>query len=477
MVVGSLSVETDVVVIGAGPGGYVAAIRAAQQGLDVIVVEKDKSLGGVCLNRGCIPTKALITSSDYYARLQELDHMGITTENVNVDLHKMAEWKDDIISTMENGIRGLFEKYGIEVIEGVGSFKDKNTLAISGQSDVETITFKHAIVATGSRPFEIPGITFDGEKIISSKDAIALKEVPKEMVIIGGGYIGTEMGTVYAKLGTKVHIFERSEHLVSVIDHEVVDVIAKKLSKFGVEVHTKTTAKGAHRTENGVMIEFEQNGEDKTLEVEKVLVVVGRVPNSENLGLEELGVEIDKCGFIKVDSQQKTSVENILAIGDLTGQPMIAHKASAEAKVAGEVVGGKNSHFDHKAIPLVVFNDPELVSVGLQENEAKEKGLNYKTKKFPYAALARAHMMDKSEGFIKVVADKDTDLVLGVQAAGPHASEIIGEATLAIEMGATVYDLTQTIHPHPTISEGLSEAADVVKGYAINIFQPPEDRE
>ena len=474
MVVGSLTVETDVVVIGSGPGGYVAAIRAAQQGLDVMVIEKEKKLGGVCLNVGCIPTKALITSSDYFNVLKDLENMGISAKDINIDLSKMNEWKEGIISKMQRGIRGLFDKYGIEVIEGVASFKDKNTLAISGQSDVETISFKHAIVATGSSPIQIPGFEFDGDKVISSNEGINLQEVPKKVVIIGGGYIGTELGTVYGKLGSEVHILEGTGQLIGVMDKDIVDVVAKRLPEFGVTIHYNSKATGCDKTDSGVIVHFESEGKQESIEADKVMVVVGRKPNSSGLNLESAGVNINERGFIEVDKQQKTNIDSILAIGDVVGNPMLAHKASAEAKVAGEVVAGKKTYFDNQVIPAVVFNDPELVSVGMRKVEAEQRGIKVIEKKFPYAALARAHMFDRADGFIKVVAEEGSDLVLGVHAAGPHVSEIIAEATLAIEMGATVKDLTLTIHPHPTISEGLSEAAEVVEGKAIHIYSPPK---
>ena len=478
MVVGSLDVETDVVIIGSGPGGYVAAIRAAQLGKDVIVVEKEKNIGGVCLQSGCIPTKALITSSDYYNTLNDLEMMGIHVNEYSIDLSKMTEWKDGIVTKLENGISGLFKKHGIEVVQGVASFKDEYTLALSGQSDVETITFKQAIIATGSSPIEIPGFEFDGKNIISSKEALELQEVPKKLVIVGGGYIGTEMGTVYGKLGTEVHILEGSSHLISQLDNEIVDVVAKTIERFNVTCHYGVKATKAEVNDGGVKIHFSsKDANDQTIDADKVLVVVGRKPNTSNLGLEEIGVELDEKGFVKVDSQLKTSQKNIFAIGDIVGNPMLAHKASHEGKVAAEVVAGEPVGFDNKVIPSVVFNDPELVSVGMSESEAEEKGYEVLVEKFPYAALGRAHMFGRTEGFIKMVADKKSQIILGVHAAGPHVSDIVAEATLAIEMGSTVEDVSLTIHPHPTISEGMSEVADMVLNKGVNVYQPPKKDE
>jgi len=477
MVVGSLTVETDVVVIGSGPGGYVAAIRAAQLGKDVILVEKFKKLGGVCLNVGCIPTKALITSSDYYNTLSDLNKMGISVENYSVDINKMNSWKQGIIDKLEGGIKTLCEKNGIEVIQGVASFKDKNTISVSGQSDVNTIQFKNAIIATGSKPIQIPGFEFDSEKIITSNDAMSLSEIPKKLVIVGGGYIGTELGTVSGKLGCEVHILEGSDRLIPQLDQDIVNVVAKDISKFNVDIHYNSLAKGVDKNDNGVVVHFDENKEAKTIEADKVLVVVGRSPNSKEIGLENAGVQVDEKGFIKVNEKMQTNVENIYAIGDVVGQPMLAHKASREAKIAAEVICGKPSAKDNKVIPAVVFNDPELMSVGFQLKEAQEKGYDADEKKFPYAALGRAYMFDRTQGMIKMVFDKKTKLVLGVHAVGPHVTEIVSEAALAIEMGATIEDIALTIHPHPTISESLSEVADATMGVAIHIYQPPEKEE
>lgn len=476
MVVGSLTVECDVVVLGSGPGGYVAAIRAAQQGKDVIVVEKDKKVGGVCLHVGCIPTKALITSSDYFNALQELETMGISAKEISVDIEKMNAWKQGIIDKMETGIRSLFDKYGIEVIEGKGSLVDSNTLAVYGQSDVNTIKFKNAIIATGSSPVKIPGFEYDKEYVISSDEGISLQEIPKKLVIVGGGYIGTELGTVYGKLGTEVHILEGSEHLIPQIESEVVDVVANSLDKFNVKVHYKAMAKKVEIKDKKVLVEFEEENTPQSIIADKVMVVVGRKPNTTEIGLEKAGVDVDEKGFVKVNEQMRTSVENIFAIGDIAGQPMLAHKASREAKVAAEVICGIPSAFDNKVIPAVVFNDPEIVSVGLTKDQAEKEGKEVIEKKFPYMALARAHMFDRHQGFIKMVAEKNSKIVLGVHAVGPHVSEIVAEATLAIEMGATVEDLAATIHPHPTISEGMSEVADIILGNAIHIYESKEKK-
>jgi dihydrolipoamide dehydrogenase len=474
MVVGSLTVECDVVVIGSGPGGYVAAIRAAQLGKDVIVVEKEKKVGGVCLNKGCIPTKAVITSSNYYNVLTQLEHMGISAKDVNVDIDKMREWKDGIVSKLESGIRGLFEKYGIELIQGNATFKSKHEISVFGQSDVNTIKFKSAIIATGSLPLQIPNVEFDNKKIITSDEVFKLEDIPKKMCIIGGGYIGTEMGTVYGKLGSEVHILEGGSRLISQLDSEIVEVMAKEICKFNVNPHYNSLAKSAKINGDKVIVEFTENGDDQTIECDKLLVVVGRKPNTSELNLSSIGIETDPKGFINVDTQLKTNLEHIYAIGDVVAGPMLAHKATKEGKIAGENAGGENSYLNNKVIPTVVYNDPEIASVGLTKQQAESKGYEVLSDKFPYAASGRAQMFEKTTGFVKIIADKKTNLILGVHMVGPHISENIAEATLAIEMGATLEDIASIIHPHPTVSEGIGEVSELALNKSVNIYREPK---
>ena len=471
MVVGSMTVETDVVIVGSGPGGYVAAIRAAQLGLDVLVVEREKTVGGICLQHGCIPTKALIEASGYAARMRESETFGVTAENVTIDAVKMFAWKQGIVDKLTSGIRGLFEKHGIEVIEGVGVFESNTKLHVKGKSDVNAITFKHAIIATGSSPIELPFARYDHTKILDSNDALALNEIPKSLTIIGGGYIGTEIATVYAKLGTKVTIIEGSERLVPILEKQLIGPVAKKLSDLGVDVHLNAKATSV-TTDKNVTVTFTAEGE-KSVTSEKLLVVVGRKPNSKGIGLEAAGIEADEHGFITTDETMRTNSPNIYAIGDVQGQPMLAHKAMRQGKVAAEVIAGLPSAYDNKVVPSVVFNDPEMISIGYTEEEAKAKGYDVRSVHFPYAALAKALIHGKG-GFIEIVADTDTGIVRGIHAVGPHVSELAGEAALAIELGATVEDIALTIHPHPTVSEGLVEAADVFLGSAIHIFQKGE---
>ena len=469
MVVGSLTVETDVVVIGAGPGGYVAAIRAAQLGHEVMVIESRRELGGVCLQEGCIPTKALISASNYVHDIAHVEMMGIEIGDYSLNPQKMVSWKDSVVTKMDTGIDSLFKKYGIEVINGLATFADKNTIHIAGQSDVNVLKFKHAIIATGSSPVHIPDFEFDGEYIIGSKEALSPKEIPKSMIIIGGGYIGTEMATVYGKLGCKIDIFEAADKLIPMLDPEIVKVVEKKITTFDVAVHFNTMAKSA-KVENGqVTVTYESEGKTLTKTVDKVMVVVGRRPNSNTVGLSDIGVELDDHHFIPVNEKMQTIHSHIYAVGDVAGQPMLAHKAERQGKVAAEVLSGLPSAYDNKVVPSVVFNDPELMSVGMTLEQATEAGYDAVDGKFPYSALAKSHFTYMPEGFIKMVMEKGTGLILGCHAVGPHVTELVAEATLAIEMGATVEDIGNTIHPHPTISESMMEVADVVLGKSIHI--------
>jgi len=472
MVVGELTIETDVVVIGSGPGGYVAAIRAAQLGKEVVIVERDSFVGGVCLNTGCIPTKAMIHASNFFNTLQHLESMGINVKEYSIDLKKMKDWKDSVLEKLRSGIDGLLKKYGIEVIQGKAEFTSSSEIHIEGKSDVNTIKFKFAIIATGSSAIEIPGFKYDGRRVISSTEGLDLNEVPKSLVIIGGGYIGTEMGTVFGKLGTKVSIVEAMDRLIPVVEKDLVDVVARRLEKFNVKTHFNCKAKSYEEKGDGVVVRVDNNGSEVVLEADKVMVVVGRKPNSSGIGLERAGVKVNEKGFILVDKKMRTSSNNIFAIGDVVGNPMLAHKASREGKIAAEVVCGLKSEFDNKVIPFVVFNDPEIASVGLTEDDAKKAGYDIIVGRFPFSALGRAMTLNQTDGFVKFVSEKKTGFVLGVHAVGPNASDIISEAALAIEMNATVEDIAATIHPHPTLPESLMEAAEVTLGKSIHIYMP-----
>jgi len=470
MVVGSMTVDTQVAIIGAGPGGYVAAIRAAQLGKDVTLIEIEPHLGGDCLHHGCIPTKALIHASNFYNVLRDLKMLGIDIKDYTVDFQKMHAWKDGILERLNRGIQGLLTKYGVEVIQGKAVFTSSSSLRIEGKSDVTGIKFQNAIIATGSRPFEVPGFPFGHEGIISSKEALQLKEIFKKLIIIGGGYIGTEMGTVYGKLGTEVHIIEMMDRLIPQLDGEIVKIVADKLEQFNVHTHIGSKALGFEMKGGRPHVKILENGKESVIDGDKILVVVGRTPNSNGFGLEATKVKVDTHGFIEVDKQMRTADPKIFAIGDVIGQPMLAHKSSRQGKIAAEVISGKNSAFDNKVIPFVVFNDPEIASVGLTEQQARDQGYDIIIGRFPFNALGRALTINQTDGFVKVIAEKESKMLLGVHAVGPGVSDMISEAALAIEMGANTEDIALTIHPHPTLPESLMEAAEVTLGKGIHIY-------
>lgn len=464
-----MEVKTQTLVIGAGPGGYVAAIRAAQLGQEVTIIDKNRKLGGVCLNWGCIPTKALIKASNYYAVIQELEEMGIRIKDYSLDFKSMKEWKGNIINKLEKGIRFLLEKHDVEILRGKAVFTNENTIRVEGQSDVTSVTFDNCIVSTGSSSIEIPGFNFEDEHIVRDKDLLSLETVPKRLIIIGGGYIGTEMATVFTKLGSQVEIIEMGQKILPILTKDMTDVVQKKLENKGVKFHTNAEATRYLQTENGVEVKL-KNSEEKIVG-DKILVVVGRKPNTKGIGLEKANIEVDSHGFVKTNQFLKTTNKRIYAIGDIQGNPMLAHKASRQGKVAAEIISGKPSAYDNKVVPAVVFNDPEMAQVGLSEDEAKKRGYEVAVGKYPFKNSGKALIEKKTSGFVKVIADKKTDIILGVEAVGPHVSDVIGEAALAMEMGATSEDVASTIHPHPTNSEGLMEAAEDVTNSCVHIYR------
>lgn len=465
----------DVVVIGAGPGGYVAAIRSAQLGLKTAVIEREY-LGGVCLNVGCIPSKAMITAAHFYHKAQhDAPTMGFTFSKLDVDMAKLVNWKQSVSNKMASGVSQLLKGNGVTVIMGEAEFKNKNELTVKSKSaPAETITAKNFIVATGSRPIEIPGFAFDEKNIMSSTGALALDQIPKKLVVIGGGYIGLEISGYLAKLGTEVTVVEAGPAVLSgVVDPECAQVVSRKLTKQGVKILLGAKAKGQKKSGSGYEVTVEVSGKEEVLKCDKILVTVGRKPNSDQTGLKNAGIAIDEKGFIKVDAQRRTSVQNIFAIGDIACQPMLAHKASYEGVLVAEIIAGKNRVYDAKMVPAVVFTDPEIAAAGLMESEAKAKGYDVIVGKFPFAANGRAVSMSETDGFVKMIADSKTHILLGVHIVGPEASNLISEAALAIEMGARIEDLALTIHPHPTLGETMMEAAEATLGHAIHVIQKP----
>lgn len=472
MVVGDIAMGTEVLVIGSGPGGYVAAIRAAQLGKDVTLVEKEATLGGVCLNHGCIPSKALIHASSLYDHIQHAQLYGIQVKEATIDVAALQGWKQGVVDKLTGGVAQLCQRNGVEVMTGKATFTGNKQVRVEGEHGVTTINFKDAIVATGSHPIEVPQFEFDGVRVIGSRQALALDKAPKSMLVVGGGYIGLELSTVYAKLGTKVTVVEMLDTLLAGVEADLVRPVAKRLKALGVEVYTGARATALKKTKTSATVTVETQEGPKTFKVDKVLVSVGRKPNAGDLGLEAAGVTLDERGFVAVDEQLHSSNPHVYAIGDVAGQPMLAHKASHEGVVAAEVIAGLPSAADFQAIPAVIFTDPEIATVGLSEEQAKEAGYTPVVGKFPFPALGRALTTGSPDGFVRLVSDAETQLVLGAQIVGHEVSNLISEVALAIELAATSEDLALTVHPHPTLSEGVMEAAEVALGQAIHIIMP-----
>ncbi|TXC92116.1 dihydrolipoyl dehydrogenase [Metabacillus litoralis] len=470
MVVGDFPIETDTLVIGAGPGGYVAAIRAAQLGQKVTVVEKSV-LGGVCLNVGCIPSKALIAAGHRYENAKHSEDMGIKAENVTVDFSKVQEFKQGVVKKLTGGVAGLLKGNKVDVISGEAYFVDSETVKVMDETSSQTYKFKNAIIATGSRPIEIPAFKYS-KRVLDSTGALNLQEIPNKMVVIGGGYIGTELGTAYANFGTEVTFIEAADEILAGFEKQMSSLVKRNLKKKGnVEIHTNAMAKGVEETENGVKVTFEVKGEEKTVEADYLLVTVGRRPNTDELGLEQVGVEMSDRGVIKIDKQCRTNISNIYAIGDIVEGPPLAHKASYEGKIAAEAIAGEKAEIDYLAIPAVVFSEPELATVGYTEAQAKEDGIDVLASKFPFGANGRALSLNNSDGFLKLITRKEDGLVIGAQIAGPSASDMISELGLAIEAGMTAEDIAMTIHAHPTLGEITMEAAEVAIGSPIHIVK------
>ncbi len=469
MVVGEFTVGVDVLVIGGGPGGYVAAIRAAQLGKSVTLVEKDE-LGGVCLNRGCIPSKALISMANYLHKIRQLASAGIRTEGVTVEMERLQAWKQGVVDKLTQGVAGLCKGNGITVVRGEATFVSESEVRVVSEHGSERYRFNHCVIATGSSPAPLESLPFDGQHVISSTEALQLQHIPRSLIVIGGGYIGLELGTAYRKLGSSVVVLEGADRLLSAADPGLERYVARNLRKLGIEAHTNVHVTQGTVAAAGVQITAVIKGEQRVFSAEKVLVAVGRKPNTAELNLRAAQIETDSSGFIRVDNQMKTSNPKIFAIGDVAGQPMLAHKASHEGKVAAEVIAGLPSAMDASAIPVVMFTDPEIAWVGMSEEQAKQSGFDVVTGRFPFGANGRSLSMEGGDGFVQVVAQKGSNRVLGVQMVGPEVSNLIAEATLAIEMCASLHDLALTIHAHPTLPETLMEAAESALGHAIHIL-------
>ncbi|MCA1027618.1 dihydrolipoyl dehydrogenase [Cytobacillus kochii] len=469
MVVGDFPIETDTIVIGSGPGGYVAAIRAAQIGQKVTIVERGE-VGGVCLNVGCIPSKALISAGHRYETAKESESIGITAENVKVDFSKVQEFKAGVVKKLVGGVQGLLKGNKIDIVKGEAYFVDANTLRVMDDNSAQTYTFKNAIIATGSRPIELPAFKYS-KRVLNSTGALALEEIPEKIAVIGGGVIGVELGGAYASFGSQVTILEGADDILLGFEKQMTTLVKKNLKKKGAEIITKASAKSVEETENGVKVTYEVKGKEEVLEADYLFVMVGRRPNTDELGLEQVGVKMTDKGVIEVDKQCRTNVNSIFAIGDVVAGPQLAHKASYEGKIAAEAIAGEPSEIDYLGIPAVVFSEPELATVGYSEAQAKEEGLEYTAAKFPFAANGRALALDSTDGYVKLITRKEDGLVIGAQIAGANASDMIAELGLAIEAGMTAEDLAMTIHAHPTLGEITMEAAEVALGTPIHIVK------
>ena len=464
-------VDYDLIIIGSGPGGYVAAIRAAQLGMKVACVEKEPTLGGTCLNIGCIPSKALLNSSEKYIELKtHAEEHGIKTGKVDLDLSTLMQRKDKIVKQLTAGIGFLFKKNKITYLNGTASFVDKQNIKVKSSKEL-TLSAKNFIIATGSSSMERPGITVDEKKIVTSTGALSLSAVPKTMLVIGGGYIGLEMGSVWSRLGTKVTVVEKLDRIVPTMDGEIATEFMKSLEKQGLEfkLSHKVVATKSGSKDVEVTMESEQDKKQVKDKFNVVLMSIGRKPNTEELNLEKIGVKLNDQQAIDVDQQYKTSVDNIYAIGDVAPGPMLAHKAEEEGVACVEIINGQKTHMNYDTIPAIVYTNPEVASVGKTEEQLKESKTEYKVGKFPFMANGRALTTSESEGFVKILADKKTDAILGAHIIGHDAGQLVAEIVTAMEFGGSAEDIARICHAHPTTSEAVKEAALSVDGRAIHI--------
>ena len=455
-----MSEKFDVTVIGGGPGGYVCAIRLSQLGLKTACIEFRGSLGGTCLNVGCIPSKNLLNFSENFHKAKNFTNIGIEVGEVKLNLSKMMKNKDKAVADLTKGIEFLFKKNKVTYFKGKGSFKSSNEISILADNKETVIQTDKTIISTGSEPVSIPGIDFDEEKILSSTGALSISKLPKKMIIVGGGYIGLEMGSVWSRLGTQVEVVEYLDHITPGMDKEISKEFEKILKKQGIKFHLNTKVEKINKNKNGVSINtLDKSNKKNTIEADVVLISVGRRPFTKYLNLEKIGVQTDKKGMVKVNKNFETNTKNIYAIGDVIDGPMLAHKAEEEGIAVAEIIAGQSGHVNYDVIPGVIYTTPEVAYVGKTEEQLKVNKTNYKVGKFPFLANSRAKAINEPEGFVKILADTKTDKVLGVHIIGPHAGEMIAEMSVAMEFGASSEDIARTCHAHPTFSEAIKEAA------------------
>ena len=464
---------TQVAVLGGGPAGYAAAFKCADLGLETTLIDLAPNPGGVCLYRGCIPSKALLHVSKLINEAAEAGNWGISFNKPEIDLDKLRAWMDSVIEQLTGGLGMLRNSRGIDHVQGRGTLKDANTIEVAlGDGGTASITAEHIIVAVGSHPTPIPDISIDSERVLDSTSGLELPVIPGSLLVIGGGYIGLELGSVYASLGSEVSVVEMTDGLLPGADRDLVKVLQGRLSKMFKNIMFNTRVTKVEEAASGLEVHFDGETDETTQKYDYILVAVGRRPNSQDLGLENAGIEIDDRGFVTVDAQRRTNVPNIFAVGDIAGEPMLAHKGSHEGLVAAEVIAGERVAFEAEAIPAVVFTDPELAWCGLTETEAEAAGRKVNVTKFPWAASGRAISIDRPDGLTKILFDPETERVLGVGICGAGAGEMIAEGVLAVEMAALATDLKLSIHPHPTLSETVMEAAEMIGGASTHIYRP-----
>ncbi len=465
-------IECKLVVLGSGPGGYTAAFRAADLGVDTVLIERYDTLGGVCLNVGCIPSKALLHAAAVIDEAAAMAAHGVSFGKPKIELDKLREFKDGVVGKLTGGLASMARQRKLRTVQGVGEFISPHELEVQTKDGVKLIRFEQAIIAAGSQSVRLSAFPWDDERVMDSTGALELRDVPKKLLVVGGGIIGLEMATVYSALGSEVSVVEFMDQLIPGADADLVKPLAQRLGTRLKGIHLKTKVTTAKATKKGIEVGYEGENIPETTLFDRVLVGVGRAPNGGKIGADKAGVAVTERGFIDVDRQMRTNVPHIFAIGDLVGQPMLAHKATHEAKVAAEVVAGMKTHFDARVIPSVAYTDPEIAWVGVTEREVKAQGLNVRAAKFPWAASGRAIGMDRTEGFTKLLFDEDTHRVVGGGIVGVHAGDLISEIALAIEMGAEAADIGLTIHPHPTLSESVGMAAEIYEGTITDLYLP-----
>jgi dihydrolipoyl dehydrogenase len=469
--------HAEVLVLGAGPGGYTAAFRAADLGKQVIMIDSRGPLGGVCLNVGCIPSKALLHAAKVIAETKEMSEFGLSFGAPNIDLDGLRSWKDKVVTRLTGGLTGLAKQRKVTTVVGLGKFTSPNMVEVAGpDGSTSTVSFDQCIIAAGSEPVTLPFVPHDDPRVIDSTGALELDGIPERLLILGGGIIGLEMACVYYELGSKVSVVELLDQLIPGADTDLVKPLTRWVTKRYENIWVKTKVTNVEAGPDGLTVSFEGAKAPETAVFDKVLVAVGRRPNGKLIGAENAGVQVDERGFISVDKQQRTNVPHIFAIGDVVGQPMLAHKATHEGKVAAEVTAGQNSYFDATVIPSVAYTDPEVAWVGVTENEAKAAGIKYGKAAFPWAASGRSLSLGRDEGMTKVIFDETTDRLIGCGIVGPSAGDLISEAALAIELGADAADIGLTIHPHPTLSETVAMAAEAFEGTITDLYMPKKKK-